>query len=521
MSEPIDSQVSREGDSSREWQGKRAADTDNDSFIEIRNLKSYYGGDSLFSDAPVKAVDDVTFDIERGETLALVGESGCGKTTLGHTLVKLKSATDGKIRFSGTEVTELEGSKLKKWRRNSQVVFQDPESSLDDRMTIGELIREPLDVHDWPNLTAHVENQPDTSVRGDIVSQTGKENSDISINLSENTIGLSIRDRLPLTPEDISAEYRNGTVTVTLTKSKPQIRRDRVRGLLETVGLKSEHYYRYPHQFSGGQRQRIGIARALSLEPDFVVLDEPVSALDVSVQAKILNLLSELQSKYNLTYLIIAHDLSVVRYISDRVAVMYLGKIMELGETAEVFQSPSNPYTRSLLSAIPRPDPMDDTDRIALQGTPPSPRNPPEGCPLSTRCPMKIRNEDYSHLDEDIYNSIEMFREVLRERSRTSTSISDRVRRKLGLDPAIADIREVKSELFSGLDLPMDVEQKIDDSATAVEEGKPDEARKALKAHFGSVCDRDHPDSHVVSESGRFSHCHRHRNEYESPNQIH
>ena len=269
-------------------QAQRATTTDDDVLVSVRNLRKHYGADSFLSDDSVKAVDGVSFDIHRGETLGLVGESGCGKTTLGRTLVRLETPTSGEIQFDDTDITTLSGSDLKQWRRNAQMVFQDPDSSLNERMTVGELIRDPLDVHDW--------------------------------------------------------------------KTKAE-RDERVRELLEKVGLSENHYFRYPHQFSGGQRQRIGIARALALEPEFLVLDEPVSALDVSVQAKILNLLRDLQSDLDLTYLLIAHDLSVVRHLADRVAVMYLGHIMELGETERLFENPANPYTHSLLSAIPEPDP--------------------------------------------------------------------------------------------------------------------------------------------------------------------
>ncbi|MFC6726018.1 ABC transporter ATP-binding protein, partial [Halobium palmae] len=320
-----------------------------ETLVEVDDLKTYYGDDSLLGGPPVKAVDGVSFDIKKGETLGLVGESGCGKSTLGRTLVRLEEATGGEVRRRGVDVTTLSGSELKDWRRNTQMVFQDPESSLNDRMTIGEIVREPLDVHEV------------------------------------------------------------GT---------PKERKQRVRELLSTVGLRKEHYFRYPHQFSGGQRQRIGIARALALEPEFIVLDEPVSALDVSVQAKILNLLEDLQDEFGLTYLFIAHDLSVVRHICDRVAVMYLGNIMELGRTDELFQNPANPYTHALLSAIPTPDPTSTRERITLRGTPPSPRDPPEGCPFSTRCPVKIRPEKYRDVDDETWSRVEILRAVLRERGR-------------------------------------------------------------------------------------------------------
>jgi len=421
------------------------AEQENRTLVEVEGLKKYYGGDGRFSPPPVKAVDDVSFTIEEGETLGLVGESGSGKTTLGRTLIQLETATGGSVSFLGQDITELSGDELKKWRKNAQIVFQDPESSLNDRMTVGEIIREPLDAHGWK------------------------------------------------------------------TESE---RRKKVLDLLSSVGLQEDHYYRYPHQFSGGQRQRIGIARALALEPDFLVLDEPVSALDASVQAKILNLLEDLQNEFGLTYLFIAHDLSVVRHICDRVAVMYLGKIMEIGDTEELFTDAQNPYTTSLLSAIPRPDPTSDRDRITLPGTPPSPRDPPEGCQFSTRCPAKIRPDDYEHLSNEIWDAIEQFREVVRERTRVQLGIRDRVKRRLGVFSKYDDIDEAADDFFGHLDLPREVEAAIDGAIESVKEGHPDQARRNLKEEFGGVCDTERPDMYSVSDSGRLSYCHRHQSEY-------
>lgn len=422
-----------------------AGEQGNRTLVEVESLKKYYGGDSWFSGPPVKAVDDVSFSIEEGETLGLVGESGSGKTTLGRTLIQLETATEGRVSFSGQDITQLSGDELKKWRKNAQIVFQDPESSLNDRMTIGEIIREPLDAHNWKT----------------------------------------------------SAE-----------------RREKVLDLLSSVGLQEDHYYRYPHQFSGGQRQRIGIARALALEPDFLVLDEPVSALDASVQAKILNLLEDLQDEFGLTYLFIAHDLSVVRHICDRVAVMYLGKIMEIGDTEELYTNAQNPYTKSLLSAIPRPDPTSDRTRITLPGTPPSPRDPPEGCQFSTRCPAKIRPEDYDHLSNETWDAIEQFREVVRERTRVQLGLRARVKRELGIFSKYDDIEEAADDLFGHLSPPKEVEAAIDDAIASVKAGHPDQARENLKQEFGGVCDTDRPDMHSVSDSGRLSYCHRHQSEY-------
>ncbi len=417
-----------------------------ETLIEVEGLRKYYGGEGLLAGKPVKAVDGVDFEVRRGETLGLVGESGCGKSTLGRTLIRLERATEGTISFDGTDITSLSGRELKGWRRNAQMVFQDPQSSLNDRMTVGEIVREPLDAHDW---------------------KTKRERS------------------------------------------------ERVRELLEAVGLQEEHYYRYPHQFSGGQRQRIGIARSLALNPEFIVLDEPVSALDVSVQAKIITLLEDLQEEFDLTYLFIAHDLSVVRHICDRVAVMYLGKIMEIGETEDLFTDPSNPYTRSLLSAIPRPDPDAASQRITLRGTPPSPRDPPAGCQFSTRCPAKIRPDEYAEVDDAVWDALERFREVVRERSRIDLSLRSLVKRQLGAFSAYDDIEDTVPELFGDVDAPPEVMEHVETAAQRVKEGYPEEAEAYLDGEFNSVCDRDRPEMYTVSQGDRLSYCHRHGDEYE------
>lgn len=292
--------------------------------VRIENLKKHfpvYAGLLRRQVGAIKAVDGISFDIYRGETLGLVGESGCGKSTAGRVILQLYDATDGSIFFEETDLTKLQGNALRKMRPEMQMIFQDPHASLNPRMTVGSIVSEPLREH----------------------TNMGK------------------------------AEMQ-----------------ERVSELLTLVGLNESHANRYPHEFSGGQRQRIGIARALALNPKFIVADEPIAALDVSIQAQVVNLMERLQDEFELTYLFISHDLSMVRHIADRVMVMYLGKSMELADSMELYEQPLHPYTRALLSAVPIPDPLleETRQRVILAGDVPSPANPPSGCPFNTRCPV-------------------------------------------------------------------------------------------------------------------------------------
>ncbi|MCI1589207.1 ABC transporter ATP-binding protein [Heyndrickxia oleronia] len=295
-----------------------------ENLVEVRNLKKHFSIKKGFfgrNSNVLKAVNDVSFSIKRGETFGLVGESGCGKTTAGRTLMKLYEPTSGEILFNGQSIAHLSNKEMFPFRKKMQMIFQDPYASLDPRMTVGEIIGDPLDVH---NICK------------------GKE------------------------------------------------RTERIKELIHLVGLKNDHINRYPHEFSGGQRQRIGIARALAVEPEFIVCDEPISALDVSIQAQIVNMLEELQEQFALTYLFVSHDLSMVRHISHKVGVMYLGNLVEVAEKNELYTKMQHPYTQALLSAVPIADPdlSEKIERIHLKGDVPSPINPPSGCAFRTRCPF-------------------------------------------------------------------------------------------------------------------------------------
>lgn len=295
-----------------------------ENILEVKNVKKYFPirkGLLLREVGQVKAVDDVSFSVRKGETLGLVGESGCGKSTLGRTLIRLYEPTAGDIKFKGQDFLHIRGEGLRKMRKDMQMIFQDPYASLDPRMTVGQILLQPFEIH---NVMSHSE------------------------------------------------------------------RVARAKELLEIVGLKASHFNRYPHEFSGGQRQRISIARAVALNPSLIIADEPVSALDVSIQAQVLNLMKDLQEKLKLTYVFISHDLSVIEHLCDRIAVMYLGKIVEIATRDELFENPQHPYTQALIGAIPRVGAGKKKMKKSLEGEVPSPINPPKGCPFHTRCPQKM-----------------------------------------------------------------------------------------------------------------------------------
>jgi peptide/nickel transport system ATP-binding protein len=398
--------------------------------LEALSFDSDGGFPISFSGKTVRAVEDVSLEIKKGETLGLVGESGCGKSTLARTVLRLLEPTDGTVYFRGRDLGELSNEELRTTRQDMQMIFQDPQSSLDPRMKVGPIVEEPMKAHG-------------------------------------------------------------------LYKGEGE-REARARELLEKVGLDPQHYNRYPHAFSGGQRQRINLARALAVDPDFIVCDEPVSALDVSIQAQVLNTMQELQDEFGLTYLFIAHDLSVIRHISDRVAVMYLGQLVELADREELFENPQHPYTRALLKSIPVPDPRKQGVRGVLEGDVPSPIDPPSGCRFRTRCPELIAPTGYG-LDDKEWEETRRFVRAVKRRTFE-----------------VENEQELREKLFPDGLPDGDAEPILDTAIDDAIAGRWEEATELLLESFTeqSICAQSEPSYEVEPEFGESTHdaaCHLHQ----------
>ncbi|WP_049903215.1 ABC transporter ATP-binding protein [Halococcus agarilyticus] len=418
--------------------------------LEVRGLKKHYPiteGVLKREVGRVKAVDGISFTVERGETVGLVGESGCGKSTAATSMLRLEDPTAGEVLFDGTDITAYDDAELKRFRRRAQMIFQDPTSSFDPRMSIGESVAEPLRVH-----------------------------------------GMRDRNR----------------------------RRRIVENLLDRIGLSGEDFDRYPHEFSGGQKQRVALARALVVNPELIVADEPVSALDVSIQSTILSRMNEIQDEFGVGMLFISHDLGVVREVCDRVAVMYLGEIVEVAPTEELFENPAHPYTRALLASIPTPDPRDRADRVVLSGDVPSPSNPPSGCRFHTRCPEVIQPTDYEFEQEN-------WRAVMDLRQHVDGQGIDleAVREFVSMESENPDDETLKRAIREEFDVPPTLdspsaERVLDDALDHVVRDDLAEARELLAEEFATVCERDPPELRETAV-GHPASCHLHDEGYPEP----
>jgi peptide/nickel transport system ATP-binding protein len=444
----------------------------NEPILSVRNLKKHYpikAGLMKKQVASAKAVDGISFDIHRGETLGLVGESGCGKSTAATSIMHLEEPTDGEVIFNGgkragrtrnedgthpNDVTKFNKKELKSFRRDAQMIFQDPASSFDPRVPVGETVAELLLVH-----------------------------------------GMTDKQR----------------------------RRAIVQDLLEKVGLSAEDYDRFPHEFSGGQKQRIGLARALVLNPEFIVADEPVSALDVSIKAEILSLIEDLQDEYGLSLLFISHDMSVIQKVCDRVAVMYLGEIVELGDTEQIFSNPQHPYTEALLSSIPTPDPRTRAENIELSGTVPSPTNPPSGCKFHTRCHRVIRPPEYEGLDQKRWRELLNLREKAKRQEIDIQTLKELAAVRESDDPdesVVVDNETLKSQVRTEFNLSEELavpeaERTLDEALDSIVNDEIGYAAEILSSEFVTPCEETDPE-YTQHGSGHKSSCLRHDTQQES-----
>lgn len=417
-----------------------------DALVTVRNLKKHYPitkGMMKTEVGNVRAVDGIDFDIRRGETIGLVGESGCGKSTAATTLLRLEEPTEGEVIFDGEDITTYDKTQLKNFRREAQMIFQNPDSSFDPRMSVGESIAEPLRIH-----------------------------------------GIGPRSRR----EEIAAD------------------------LLERVGMDGDDIYRYPHEFSGGQKQRIALARALVVNPRLIVADEPVSALDVSIQAEVLNLINDVQEEFGLSILFISHDMGVIREVCDRVAVMYLGKIVEVAPTETLFEDPQHPYTRALLSSIPNPNPRERGLGLKLTGDVPSPSNPPSGCNFHTRCPEVIQPKEYD-FDSSNWRAVMDLRDRLQRQGIDTEALEKFAGLEAGGAEGVTDV-DLTNELRSEFDIPPqleseDAEAVLSEALDHIINDRQDEARELLATEFETICEVREPEL-IETEAGHPAACHLH-----------
>lgn len=509
--------------------------------MEVEGLKKYFSQadgllDKWLADEPqtVKAVDEVSLDIYEGETLGLVGESGCGKSTTGRTVLRLLEPTDGTVVFTGEDLSGLDKGGLRRKRREMQMIFQDPMSSLDPRQTVGKTIVEPLKIHNLPATDSSVSTRANVEVTGlgrDAVTVDVADDVDrlleatdgevvvpITVTVADGEVSVTVEGRVDVSTEVTREDDRITAVTIDVSagESARAVRRKRVVELMEAVGLEPGQFDRYPHELSGGQRQRVGIARALAVDPDFIVADEPVSALDVSVQAQILNLMKDLQEEFGFTYLFIAHDLSVVRHISDRVAVMYLGRIVETAPTQELFEDPRHPYTQALLSSIPEPDPLADTDdRILLKGDVPSPIDPPSGCRFRTRCPQVIPPDDLD-IEQEVFREVMDFRERVENRDIPLDAVWEDAGAPEADTPEAASTdggheatRDAFREELWGREFTTDptalVRETVESAFDALADGGWGEAEETLLDVFETPCEKQEP---VLDDTTHPAACH-------------